>query len=940
MITIGWPCDEGCDLPGDVIAQWSLSGHNLRLQGNGFTGENWRDDTFSTVLDDRDVFWTRFHAINCLIGGYTDSQLTDYSDLGNAWIWHRVGQPYAPRTISIGNSGSADTASLSTAASLGYRDETLRLSPGTYYGQGESVADCRWNVLIEGTGTDPASTVIDGQDARRCIVANRGITLQNLTLQRGATWDDPSDPNTCAKGCGGGLYVRYQFPWGGFTDISDCIIRNCYSESSGGGAQVESAQLHRVVFDGNVSGGSGSAINLFSNGPGDVAWDCEFRNNTGGAAISWIGGTMHMYDAHVESNSEVASALWAGAFSLWFHDSYLCGNQSLGDINTEDNCVVEVYCDAVSGACCLAGFCGQGQTQSVCTSGGGTFLGIGSTCDDADCGDVGACCMAAGYCQANVWREACVSGGGTFLGDGSSCGGNPCSFGVPDEPDGQDEEPDYPDVDPPVTIDKVVIITHGIMTGVPILNLPGGWDTTGWGGRLAQAIGEPLGNDWLVIPVYTGFTVWPWAPVYEWGGRYTGTILANEEVKHVHLIAHSAGAGFIDACTARIRELRGDATTIHATYLDPCYKFGSVGDRGAEADFSENYFSFEGNSPHCGTDYVDRPLTEWRYDNCVNIDVSYLDPNYDYDGWFPCKSSHAWPHCFYRLTAEAAVESDDDCTELDGSNLYSGVNLGFDTSFERYGSDNSSAWLANLAAAGLVRGAAIQLPDGRSVPPGPGPGDKPPALIVDRIDERLKLNDLTFVKHGSVAVGNWAANLESPAPSSPAWVNFAVTAEEPVNLVQLKLTPGAGNGAIGMTTVLIDGVEVGVVDERHVTSDGFVTTYRIDWIVPPGKEFILSLRLDTIQSGSASMNAFNVQTGLTARLDECRTDVYTEHYGGQSGQDGWIRQSDLLWFINEQWGVCTDNCAPSVCEGDFNLDCTVNVLDLLELLQSWGECHD
>ena len=932
MITVGWPCEDGCALPGDVVAQWSLAGHGLRLIGNGSTGKNWRDDTFSTVLDDRDVFWTRFHAINCLIGGYTDSQLDDYAAAGMAWIWHRVESSYAPRTITVGASGSDDTASLADAALLGYRNETIVLGPGTYYGQGEVVAECRWNFTITGSG-DAADTVIDGQDARRCVLSHRGIGLQNLTLRRGATWDDPADPNTCTMGCGGGLFVRFQFPWGGFTTLTDCIIRDCYSESGGGGAHVEGAQLLRVVFEGNMSGGSGSAISLFANSPGDVAWNCEFRHNTGGSAIYWIGGSMHLYDALVEENDKVASS-WSGF--AWFHDSYFCGNGILGNVNIEDNCTVETYCNALVGACCFGGYCIEGHTQSGCDSGGGVFLGIGSACDGADCGDVGACCMSAGYCRANVSPVECDADGGTFMGDGSTCGGNPCDFGVPDEPDGQDEEPEYPDVGPVGSADKVVIITHGIMTGVPILDLPNGWDTTGWGGQLASAIDEPLGSDWLVIPVYTGYTVNPWAPWYESRGRYVASVLANEEVEHVHLIAHSAGAWFIDACTERLRELRGNATTIHATYLDPCWRPGSGGSRGEDADFAESYFSYEGMAPHCGTQVVDAVFTQSHYDECVNIDVSFLDPTYDYDGWLPCKSTHAWPHCFYRLTALADVTSDDDCADMSGEASYQGYYLGLAIAREDYPTEE--AWLADIAAAGLTRGMSIELPFTRSRPP--GPGDRSSPLVVERLDDPLILSALTYATHGTVSVGDSSTTLDSSSTESPSWVNFSVTPQVPVNFIQLELTPGADSDAIGVTTVLIDGVEVGVVDERHVASDGFVTIYGVDWIVPPDKEFILSIRLDTMQSGSSSMNAKNIQTGLSARLDGCRFDVYSELDGGGSGQDGWVRRSDLLMFLNEQWGACVDNCAPSVCGGDFNLDCTVNIFDLLELLENWGECHD
>jgi hypothetical protein len=60
-------------------------------------------------------------------------------------------------------------------------------------------------------------------------------------------------------------------------------------------------------------------------------------------------------------------------------------------------------------------------------------------------------------------------------------------------------------------------------------------------------------------------------------------------------------------------------------------------------------------------------------------------------------------------------------------------------------------------------------------------------------------------------------------------------------------------------------------------------------------------------------------------------------FGRLSLLDGTVDLTDLLALLNN-WGVCTQDCAQWACPGDINFDCQVSVLDLLALLTSWGAC--
>ena len=52
--------------------------------------------------------------------------------------------------------------------------------------------------------------------------------------------------------------------------------------------------------------------------------------------------------------------------------------------------------------------------------------------------------------------------------------------------------------------------------------------------------------------------------------------------------------------------------------------------------------------------------------------------------------------------------------------------------------------------------------------------------------------------------------------------------------------------------------------------------------------------------------------------------------------NGTVNVSDLLAVING-WGTCANPCPP-YCGADINDDCIINVSDLLAVINGWGAC--
>ncbi len=93
-----------------------------------------------------------------------------------------------------------------------------------------------------------------------------------------------------------------------------------------------------------------------------------------------------------------------------------------GDVNP-DGCDSAIE---LPGACCLnqGTVCDDSEGVSGCVQLGGTFLGVGTTCAEADCR--GACCVGDS-CSFVIEQQCDVVLAGIFFGVGEPCTPNPCS---------------------------------------------------------------------------------------------------------------------------------------------------------------------------------------------------------------------------------------------------------------------------------------------------------------------------------------------------------------------------------------------------------------------------------------------------------------------------------------------------------------------------------
>lgn len=89
------------------------------------------------------------------------------------------------------------------------------------------------------------------------------------------------------------------------------------------------------------------------------------------------------------------------------------------------------WCDSMFGACCSdSGTCVLTDELS-CAATGGTFVGVGTTCESAGCGTAdGACCIRGEWCEVTS-PEACIYDyGGEFLGPYTECETADCPAGA------------------------------------------------------------------------------------------------------------------------------------------------------------------------------------------------------------------------------------------------------------------------------------------------------------------------------------------------------------------------------------------------------------------------------------------------------------------------------------------------------------------------------
>lgn len=223
-------------------------------------------------------------------------------------------------------------------------------------------------------------------------------------------------------------------------DDSECINAACPELGACclGGACVADQNFYECVFAGGTYIGAGSVC------------DPNVCNTPTGACCAQ---DFACIDGFTQA---VCQSLGQGFFTITWHENTPCGSAgcvpeggaccftysyigsyALCEVVNQATCTsaggtflgvgtscVGLACPS-SGACCLPNAACALLTESGCATAGGVFFGIGQPCAAGACESTGACCTADGSCDV-VPPGLCDANGGTYLGNNSSCSPNPC----------------------------------------------------------------------------------------------------------------------------------------------------------------------------------------------------------------------------------------------------------------------------------------------------------------------------------------------------------------------------------------------------------------------------------------------------------------------------------------------------------------------------------
>ena len=330
-------------------------------------------------------------------------------------------------------------------------------------------------------------------------------------------------------------------------------------------------------------------------------------------------------------------------------------------------------------------------------------------------------------------------------------------------------------------------------------------------------------------------------------GIILGRNIANQGFDHVHLIAHSAGAGLIQATSETIKEMRPDIV-VHLTFLDAFVGFKNEEreNYGKGANWADNYFSRDTNT---GGEFYQ--LTEGPLVHAYNVDVTLLDTNKEsiqvYSSTllgevsqtcYQTVTSHGWPYQFYTGTILPNAVSDSKGFGFPLSR--EGGNWNFATNGYRAGASTMETLgsgemfcTSNPSRTQLH----TELPLDFSKLPG--------ASVIINAPEKVIIRGVDFTLK----------------TSSPAWLASTISITNKVNLVSFEAVFTSANASEGLLSVYWETNVVGSLDERVTLSGMHKYSFPIPETATNGVR-ALGFRLDAFSAIQSSVIITNVALGF------------------------------------------------------------------------------
>lgn len=413
---------------------------------------------------------------------------------------------------------------------------------------------------------------------------------------------------------------------------------------------------------------------------------------------------------------------------------------------------------------------------------------------------------------------------------------------------------------------KLVFVTHGWEPGLVKPASPQ------WVSDMGNDIQTKVSSDWQVVPWFWVDDAWTLVPQKALNnakslGTQLGKEIGSRSFQQVHLIAHSAGSGLIQAIADQLMSLP-NPPKIHLTFLDPYLGFflEEKNAYGKNSDWSDSYFVEDGSGGFT-TSYLK---------HAFNVDVSWVDPAHTAAPYFGLSggrvalSSHGYPIDFY---TQSIISTDPN---------WCAVGYGFPLSQEKEG----VFWMNNQAYYLAGRDPVLPCSPPDAVKnPNPGiagieAGAVGTWVFISGVPHALSDTGASLVGNIGFALNSiWQAlplmepgGIHPPSPpNTPAWLAVGVTVTNAVNFVQFDAGFTDTNAAQGLLTVYWNTNQVGMVDERVASTNLQTYRFTLPNTVSSGL-YTLSFRLDSFDN-SSTIAVTNVATGFVGVTQSITLDI-------------------------------------------------------------------